>query len=96
MAETGAIAPTQSTNDLRGELVKLIATLPDSELHAALRYLRFLEEEADPLLRRLREAPYDDEEWTEEELREADLAWDEIEAGKGVPLSEIDTVDLDA
>lgn len=79
----------KTSTDLRSELAELVASLPESELHAALRYLRFLEEEADPLLRRLREAPYDDEEWTEEEAEEARLAREEIDAGKGIPFEQV-------
>jgi len=83
------MAAIESSTDVRSQLSELVATLPDSELHAALRYLRFLEEEADPLLRRLREAPYDDEPFTPEEEEEARLARDEIDAGLGIPMEQL-------
>jgi hypothetical protein len=87
------MAAIESSTDVRSQLSELVATLPDSELHAALRYLRFLEEEADPLLRRLREAPYDDEPFTPEEEEEARLAREEFARGEFVTLDELDARD---
>jgi hypothetical protein len=76
-------------SEVRDELVEIVSRLPGKELHAALRYVQFLEEESDPVLRMLRHAPIDDEEETEEERRLVEEARAEMKAGKGRPWSEV-------
>jgi hypothetical protein len=66
-----------------------VSHLPGKELHAALRYVQFPEEESDPVLQMLRNAPIDDEEETEEERRLSEEARVEMRAGKGRPWSEV-------
>lgn len=72
------------------ERLKVLADrLPESELHAALRYLEFLGgAQEDPVARALREAPEDDEPLTahdREALEESDR---DVEAGRVVSHQE--------
>jgi hypothetical protein len=54
---------------LRDRLHEAVDRLPEDELHSALRYVEYLRDDADPLLRALDEAPEDDEPLTEEDIR---------------------------
>jgi hypothetical protein len=61
----------------RRVLLRLAQRLPDDKLEPAIRLLRGLESEGDPLLDVLRQAPEDDEELSADEvaqLREAEEA----------------------
>lgn len=73
----------------RTALRKLIDQLPESELVAAHRYLCYLRDEGDPLLRVLKEAPIDDEPETEEERRAVEEAWEDVRAGRVVSHEEV-------
>jgi hypothetical protein len=79
----------ETESDVREEVIAVVARLPATELHAALRYVQFLEEESDPLLRALRNAPIDDEEETEEERRLVEEGMEDIRAGRTVSHEEI-------
>ncbi len=48
-------------------LYHLVDLIPDAEIHAAERYLEYLTEHGDPFIRRLMDAPFDDEPVTDEE-----------------------------
>jgi uncharacterized coiled-coil DUF342 family protein len=76
-------------SEVREAVISVVSRLPAEELHAALRYVQFLEEESDPVLRMLREAPIDDEEETEEERRLVEEAKEEMRAGKRISHDEI-------
>lgn len=75
-----AMASVKSAKSVKKELRQLIDKLPESELNAAKRFLQYLvslKHQEDPVLKALRNAPYDDEPLTKEEikaLREADKA----------------------
>ncbi len=86
MQPAGEATVAEST---REKLRQLIDQLPDSELHAAERYLVFLVAEADPLLRMLLDAPIDDEPETEEERAAVAEALAELERGEVVTDQEL-------
>ena len=52
---------------LKKDLYELIEALPDTEVEAARRYLQYLRDMGDPVLRSARNAPLDDEPETDEE-----------------------------
>lgn len=59
----------------RAEVRQLVDALPVTELAAAKRYLEYLRDAGDPLMRILNAAPYDDEPTTPEEDASAKRAW---------------------
>lgn len=74
----------------RERLRALVDDIPETEVHAAVRYLeylRFLEE--DPLLKALREAPPDDEPVTEEDRAALEEAWEDVRQGRLTPHEEV-------
>jgi hypothetical protein len=68
----------------RTELHRMIDELPESELHAAARFLEFLREAGDPLLRALEAAPEDDEPLTPEDEAAIEEALEDVRAGRVV------------
>ena len=52
---------------IKDDLHRLVDELPEEELHGAKRYLEYLRNMGDPVLRALREAPIDDEPSSPEE-----------------------------
>ncbi len=72
----------------RQELLRLVKQLPDGELEAARRYLQYLRDLQDPLLRKLMTAPLDDEPETEEERRAVAESKADYRAGRYVTLQE--------
>jgi hypothetical protein len=70
-------------------LHELVNRIPEGEVHAAERYLEYLAWHGDPLLRKLFEAPYDDEPTTEEEETGVREAWDDYKAGRVHTLEEV-------
>lgn len=66
----------------RARLHELVDELPESELHAAKRFLEYLRNMGDPLLRALAEAPLDDEPLTPEDEAAIEEARAEYAAGK--------------
>ena len=69
-------------------LRRLVNELPESELDAARRYLEYLRDTADPLMRKLLEAPEDDEPTTPEEDEAVEEAWREYLRGEFVSAEE--------
>ena len=70
-------------------LRQLVDELPDTELDAAQRYLEYLRDTSDPLLRKLLNSPDDEEELTEEDLAAAAEAEDQPDAEQAqVPSNE--------
>ena len=60
---------TQQKQDVtKQELKDLIDDLPDLELHAVKRFIQYVRDVDDPVLRSLMEAPWDDEPVTEEDI----------------------------
>ena len=69
-------------------LRRLVDQLPDSELDAALRYLEYLRDTSDPMIRGLLEAPVDDEPTTPEEDASVAEAWKGYLNGESVSAEE--------
>ena len=63
------------------DLYKLVSKLPDSELDAAKRYLEYLRNPGDPVLRALLEAPGDDEPLSKDEEQAINEAKEEFKQG---------------
>ena len=73
----------------KAELKRMIDGLPDSEIHAARRYLQFLSYHNDTLAWSLDHAPYDDEPITEEDGEAIREANEDIAAGRVVSHGQI-------
>ena len=75
---------------VKDKLHQLVDELPDSEVHAAERFLAYLRDVgSDPFLRMLAEAPVDDEPTTAEEDEGAAEAWQEYLRGEARPWEEV-------
>ena len=74
---------------LKEKLHRLVDELPEEELGAAERYLEYLRDQGDPLLRRLLQAPGDDEPETEEERAAVWEAHEDLSAGRVQPLADV-------
>ena len=70
-------------------LYSLIDRLPEQEIEAAQRYLEFLCQHEDPVIRAMRCAPIDDEPLTDEDLETIEEGRREIAAGRGIPHDEV-------
>lgn len=66
------------------ELYKLVSELPDSELDAARRYLEYLSNPNDPVLRALVETPEDDEPLSKDEEQAINEAKEDLKKGRFV------------
>ena len=75
-----AIQQKQEVN--REELKGLIDGLPDYELHAVKRFIQYVRDMDDPVLRSIIEAPWDDEPVTEEDLKAIAESNRDIAAGR--------------
>ena len=64
------------------DLYKLVSELPDSELDAAKRYLEYLRNPDDPVLKALLEAPEDDEPLSKDEEQAINEAKEDLEKGR--------------
>ena len=70
-------------------LYRLVDGLPEAEIHAAERYLEYLASQGDPFIRKLMNAPHDDESATEEEEVGVREAWEDYKAGRVQTLEEV-------
>ena len=68
----------------------LLDQLPPDDLHAARRYLEYLRHEGGLFVRKLMEAPAEDEELSEETLKAIDQGLEDIRAGRTTPLEEVE------
>jgi hypothetical protein len=73
----------------KAKLHRLVDRIPEGEVHAAECYLEYLAWHADPFLRRLLEAPCDDEPISDEEEAGVREAWADYEAGRVHTLEEV-------
>ena len=71
------------------ELHTLVDQLPDQELHTARKFLEYLRDTSDPLLKSLREAPEDDEPLTPEEREALAESKRDIKEGQSYTHEEI-------
>ena len=73
----------QQKEDVSRQAIKdLIDDLPDLELHAVKRFIQYVRDMDDPLLRIMAEAPWDDEPVTEEDLEAIEESNRDIAAGR--------------
>lgn len=70
-------------------LYHLVDLIPDAEIHAAERYLEYLAEHGDPFVRRLVDAPFDDEPVTDQEEAGVQEAWGDYKDGRVHTLDEV-------
>jgi hypothetical protein len=73
----------------KDDLHRLIDQLPDNELLPAMRYLEYLRNMGDPVLKALIDAPEDDEPETDEERIAVAEAYDDLAEGKVVTLDDV-------
>ena len=74
---------------IKEDLHRLVYELPKKELPVAKRYLEYLRNMGDPVLRSFMEAPEDDEEETEEETAMIEEARQEYLRGEARPWEEV-------
>ena len=74
---------------IKKDLHRLVDELPKKELPVAKRYLEYLRNMGDPVLRTMLEAPEDDEPETEEERAAVAEAYEELATGKMTPLEDV-------
>jgi len=74
---------------IKDELHRLVDELPQKELRGAKRFLEYLRNMGDPVLRALSEAPEDDEPETEEEKAAVGEAYEDLKAGRLIPLDDV-------
>ncbi len=74
---------------IKEDLHRLVDELPKKELPVAKRYLEYLRNMGDPVLRSFMEAPEDDEEETEEEAAMIEEARQEYLRGEARPWEEV-------
>lgn len=65
----------------RERLKTLVERLPDAEVHAAVRYLEYLEKRPDPVAAALRNAPLDDEPVTTKDRQALEEAEEDLRHG---------------
>jgi len=82
-------AKAEETMTLRDEVHELVDQLPDDELNAARRFVEYLRHHGDPLLKKLMEAPIDDEPVTEEEEALVAEAREELARGETISHEEV-------
>ena len=75
--------------DPRDRLHRLVDRLPETEVHAAARYLEYLSERGDPLVRIAMAAPEEDEELSERGHRLLDEGRKDFAAGRTHAVDEV-------
>jgi len=76
--------------ETRERLHELVDQLPEDEFRSAVRYLSYLRDMGDPVLKKLMEAPVDDEPVTAEEEALVAEAWESVENGDVRSLDEVE------
>jgi hypothetical protein len=74
---------------IKEDLYRLVDELPESELHAAKRFLEYLRNMGDPVLRAMLEAPEDDEPETDEEKAAIAETKEDFKSGQVVSHEEL-------
>ena len=77
----------------RTDLHKLVDALPEKEIHTAAAFLSFVTHRAQELSRDgfFDAAPYDEDEYTEEELTVIDERIKEAQGGQTIPFAQVKT-----
>ncbi len=78
------MATQQKQETTKQELKDLIDGLPGQELHAVKRFIQYIRDVDDPLIRLMAEAPWDDEPVTQEDLDAIEESNRDIVAGRVV------------
>ena len=78
-----------SKKPVRETLHRIVDELPDTELLAAKRYMEYLRNMSDPLVRKLAEAPYYDEPLTAEDEAALQEGLADFAAGRVYPSEEV-------
>jgi hypothetical protein len=73
----------------RERLHRLVDDMHEGELEMVETFVDFVHERGDPLLRKLMNAPYDDEPVTPEEEEAVREAWEAVEAGDVYTMEEV-------
>ena len=73
----------------RARLFALAETLPEADLRPAVRFLEYLQDSNDPVLRAYKDAPLDDEPLTEAESLAIDEALEDVAQGRLIPHEQI-------
>ena len=75
---------------VKERLHALVEGLPEGEAEAAVKFLEFLRQDApDPVVRALRDAPFDDEPLTPEDLAALEEAERDLQEGCVVPDEDV-------
>jgi len=73
----------------REDVRKLVDDVPEAELHAAARYLQYLRDREDPLVRALMDAPEEDEPISDEERAAIEEGMEDLRAGRVHSLDDV-------
>ena len=74
---------------IKDDLHRLVDELPEDELPVARRFLQYLYDMTDPVLRALIEAPEDDEPETDEERAAVAEAYEDLAASRVVSFEDV-------
>ena len=77
------------TSATKEHLHSLVEQLPEGELHTALRFLEYLRDTGDPVLRAFMNAPEDDEPLTDEDRAAIEEAKEDLAAGRVMSHEEL-------
>ena len=80
---------TTARKTTRQELKDLIDCVPTDELIAVKRYIQYIIDMQDPLLKKLADAPVDDEPLTNSDLAALKEAWEDVVAGNLISNDEL-------
>ena len=80
---------TLEHGDVKQEIITLIDSLPESDLHAVKRYVQYVRDLQDPFLNALANAPWDDEPMTSEDHVAIADAREDIAAGRTISAGEL-------
>ena len=80
---------TLEHEDAKREIISLIDSLPESDLHAVKRYVQYVRDLQDPFLNALADAPWDDEPLSDEDRAAIAEAREDIGAGRTVSARDL-------
>ena len=80
---------TLEYEDAKREIISLIESLPESDLHAVKRYVQYVRDLQDPFLNALAGAPWDDEPLNDEDRAAIAEAREDIVAGRTISANDL-------